>query len=131
MDVFSGELIFGGAYYGKKFCVSKWVGLDNKNNLKHYENSLKQLKTASTNSPWAYIREGLLLEGFLRLRFGGLVFGRAYFWGYYYRNFTVFWQHQQLQKLSKALVSQLVNTEGFARIHWPVQFRNFRLNDRT
>ena len=34
----------------------------------------------STNSPWAYIREGLLSEGFLRLRFGGLIFRRAYFW---------------------------------------------------
>ena len=37
--------------------------------------NLKQLKTASTNRPWAYIREGLLSEGFLRLRFGGLIFG--------------------------------------------------------
>ena len=46
-----------------------WV--DNKNSLEHYENSLKQLKTASTNSLWAYIREGLLSEGLLRLRFGG------------------------------------------------------------
>ena len=71
LGLFSGKLIFGVAYYFKKFCVSKWVGLDN--------------KTASTNSPWAYIREGLLSEGFLRLRFGGFIFGRAYFflggWG--------------------------------------------------
>ena len=37
------------------------------------------MKTASTNSPWAYIWEGLLSEGYLRLRFGGLIFGRAYF----------------------------------------------------
>ena len=71
----SGELIFGGAYYWKECCVSKRVGLDN--------------KTASTNSPWAYIWEGLLSEGFLRLRFGGLIFGRAYFGGACYRNFTV------------------------------------------
>ena len=71
LGLFSGELIFGGAYYWKEFCVSNWVGLDN--------------KTASTNSPWAYIWEGLLSEGFLRLRFGGLIFGRAY-----YQNFTVF-----------------------------------------
>ena len=34
------------------------------------------------DSPWAYIREGLLPEGYLRLRFGGLIFGGAY-----YRNF--------------------------------------------
>ena len=40
---FSGEVIVGGAYYWKEFCVSKWVGLDNKNSVKHYENSLKQL----------------------------------------------------------------------------------------
>ena len=39
------------------------------------------IKTASTNSPWAYIREGLLSEGYLHLRFGGLIFGRAYLWG--------------------------------------------------
>ena len=43
LGLFSGELIFGGAYYWREFCVSKWVGLDNKNSLKHYENSLKQL----------------------------------------------------------------------------------------
>ena len=39
------------------------------------------IKTANTNSPWAYIREGLLSEGYLRLKFGGLIFGRAYFRG--------------------------------------------------
>ena len=56
------------------------------------------IKTANTISPRAYIREGLLSEVYLRLRFvffffggggglfsGGLIFGRAY-----YRNFTVF-----------------------------------------
>ena len=52
------------------------------------------VKTAGTNSSWAYIREGLLSEGYLRLRFGGLIFGRVYFFfgggGAYYRNFTVF-----------------------------------------
>ena len=37
------------------------------------------MKTASTNCPWAYIREGLLSEGYLRLRFGGLIFGRTSF----------------------------------------------------
>ena len=79
LGLFSGELIFGGAYYWKEFCVSKWVGLVNKNSVKHLENSLNQLKTASTNSSWAYIREGLLSEGYLRLRFGGLIFDRVYF----------------------------------------------------
>ena len=80
MGLFLGELIIGGAYYWKEFCVSKWVGLVNKSSLKYYDNSLKQLKTASTKSLWAYIREGLLSEGYLRLRCGGLIFGWAYFW---------------------------------------------------
>ena len=43
LSLSSGELTFGGAFYWKGFCVSKWVELDNKNSLKHYENSLKQL----------------------------------------------------------------------------------------
>ena len=88
---FFAGLIFGGAYfrgacYWKEFCISKWVGLDNKNRLKHYVKSLKQLKTVSTNSPWGYIREGLssvirrifaseILEAYFRQDF--LVF----FWG--------------------------------------------------
>ena len=29
------------------------------------------IKRGSTNSPWACIREGLLAEGYLHLRFGG------------------------------------------------------------
>ena len=28
-----------------------------------------------------YSGGGLLSEGYLRLRFGGLIFGRAFFWG--------------------------------------------------
>ena len=60
------ELIFIGAYYWKEICVSKWVGLDNKNSIKHYENSLKQLA----------------------LTIHGLIFGRAYYqkdWGAYFQ----------------------------------------------
>ena len=49
LGLFSGELIFGGACYRKEFCVSKWCGLS--------------IKTASSNSLWAYIREGLLSIG--------------------------------------------------------------------
>ena len=43
------------------------------------QNSLKQL-TLLANSPWVYIREGLLSEGYLRLRFRRLIFRMAYFW---------------------------------------------------
>ena len=39
----------------------------------------------STSPRGAYIWRGHLTEGFLRYRFGGLLFGGAYF-----RNFTVF-----------------------------------------
>ena len=56
------------------------------------------IKTASTNSPWAYIREGLLSEGYLCLRFGGLICRRAYFFflggggGSHYWNFKAFYR---------------------------------------
>ena len=53
LGLFSGRLIFGGAYYRNEFRASKLVGFDDKNIL------------------WAYIREGLLSGGYLRLRFGG------------------------------------------------------------
>ena len=79
---FFAGFISGGAYCWREFCVSKWVRLDNKNSLKHQEYGQK---TAHPNSPWAYIQEGLLSEGYLLLRFGGLIFGRAY-----YRNFVVY-----------------------------------------
>ena len=75
LGLFSGELMFGGAYYWKEFCVLKWVGLDSKNSSTNKDNSLKQLRTSNPNSPWAYSREGLLSEGYLR-------------WAYY-GNFTV------------------------------------------
>ena len=31
LGLFLGELNFGGAYYWREFCISKWVGLDNNN----------------------------------------------------------------------------------------------------
>ena len=92
LGLFLGELICGLAYYWKEFCISKLVGSDNKNSIKHYENSLKTLKTSNPNSPWAYIQEGLLSNGFLHLRFWGLIFGTTYLFlggGSCYRNFTV------------------------------------------
>ena len=109
LGLFSVEPIFGGAYYWKGFCVSQWVGRDNKNSLKHYENSLKQLALTVRGLIFgrAYYRraflrlrfEGLIFgrayyrRAFLRLRFGALIFGRAYYrndfvseiWGAYIR----------------------------------------------
>ena len=68
LGLFLGELIFGGAYYWKELRVSKWVGLDDENSLKHHE-----------NSPWAYNYSGGLIisGGYTRLRFGGLLFGQG------------------------------------------------------
>ena len=51
--------------------------LDDKNTLKHKDNSPKQLKIATSNGPWACTWKGLLSERYLRLRFRGLIFGRA------------------------------------------------------
>ena len=51
--------LFSGELNSKEFCVSKWVGLVNKNSVKHQDNSLKQLKE-------------------LALVVRGLIFGRAY-----------------------------------------------------
>ena len=38
-------------------------------------------KTANIHSPWAYIREGLLSEGYFRLRFWGLFREVLFFFG--------------------------------------------------
>ena len=77
---------------GRNFAFQNGLG----STLKTAKTLRKQYKTASTNSSWTYNREGLLSEGRLRLRFGGLIFGRVFFLGgeagvgAYYRNFTVF-----------------------------------------
>ena len=102
LGFFWGELIFGRAYYWREFCISKWDGLDNKNSWKHQNNSLRWLKTSNHNSPWAYIQVGLLLQGYLHLRFGGGG-GEAYFQreGAIFRvacywNFMVSWVQGQM-----------------------------------
>ena len=59
--------MFGGAGYWREFGISKWVELDNKNSLEHKDNTVKQLKTANSNSLSAFWgREGLLSGGYLR-----------------------------------------------------------------
>ena len=79
LGLFSRELIFGGAYYWTKFGVSKWVGFDDKNGLKHEDNSLKQL-TLKVHGLTVYLGGLIIGRINLRLKFGGLIFGRAYFW---------------------------------------------------
>ena len=79
---FRGSLFSKGLNIGRNFAFQNGLGLTIKTAEQHYQSSLKQLKTASINSPWAYILEGLLSEGFLRLRLEGLIFGAgggAYF----------------------------------------------------
>ena len=79
---FRGSLFLEGLIIGGNFAFQNGLDLT--------------IKTASTNSPWAYIREGLLSEVYLRLRFGGAYFreGLFFFGGWaYYRNFTVFYMN--------------------------------------
>ena len=54
------------------------------------------VKTAGTNSPWAYIREGLLSQRIFASEIWGTYFREGLFWGgggggAYYQNFTVPW----------------------------------------
>ena len=67
---FLGGFIFGGAYLRR--------GLLLEGTSFAFQNRL-DLTITTTNSilscPWAYILEGLLWEGYLRLRFGGLFSG--------------------------------------------------------
>ena len=67
MAYFPGSLISKGLIIGGgNYAFQKGLGLT--------------IKTVTSNSPWASIREGLLSEGYLRFRFRGLIFARAYFW---------------------------------------------------
>ena len=80
LGLFSGELIFGGAYYWKEFCISKWVGLDN--------------KTTSTNSPMGLYLGGLIIRRIFVSEIWGAYFREGLFWGWggggaYYQNFMV------------------------------------------
>ena len=49
----------------------------------------------STSPRGAYIWRGDLTEGFLRYRFGGLIFGGANTWRGLFRNFTVYKDFRQ------------------------------------
>ena len=59
----------------RKFAFQNEFGFSIKTYKNTNDNSQKQLKTANSNSPWAYSQEGLLSEGYLCLRFKG---GGAY-----------------------------------------------------
>ena len=70
---------------GANFAFQNRWGLTIKSSSKHQENSLKKLKTSNPNSLMGLYLGGLFLkilsERYLHLKFGGLIFGRAYFWG--------------------------------------------------
>ena len=67
---FRGSLFSEGLIIGKNFAFQNDLGLTIKTGNPN----------RSPNSPWAHIRDGLLSEGFLRLRFGGL-FSGGLSWG--------------------------------------------------
>ena len=58
------------------------MGLAIKTAYSTKDNSQKQLKTAHPNNPWAYFREGLLLEGYnvTASEIWGLIVISAYIW---------------------------------------------------
>ena len=62
---FQGEIIIGGGGGGGGICISKWVGLDNKNSLKHYDNSLTQpnLTVHGLKKPGGFLRSPRQVDG--------------------------------------------------------------------
>ena len=77
LGLFSGSLFSEGLVIGRNFAFQNGLG-STKNSLKHKDNSLKQLKTANPNSPWAYTWGG-----------GGGYYRKDIFvseiWGVYFR----------------------------------------------
>ena len=79
---FRGSLFSKGLVVGRNFAFRNGFGLSIKTAKTTTITALKLLETATdSNSPWAYIREGLLSEGYLRLRIRGLIFERVFFGG--------------------------------------------------
>ena len=77
------ELIFGGAYLRREICVSKSIGLALwvEVNLPFLLCFTLYLRTNfQVQAPGGLIWRGDLTEGFLRYRFGGLIFGGSYTW---------------------------------------------------
>ena len=106
---FRGNLFSEGLIIGRNFAFQNGLGLT--------------IKTASTNSPWVYIRDCLLSEGYLRLRFGGLIFGRAFFFffeggGAYCRNFTVLRKYPKTTNpySAWAYIREGLLSEGYLRL---------------
>ena len=95
--------IFGGASVRREVCVSKSIGL-----ACSWEGNLPFLlcfyfvfegkfQVQAPLPRGGLYSEGRFNGGFLRYDFWGHVFGGAYTWRAYFRNFTVF--HPQTQKL--------------------------------
>ena len=80
MDLFLGGLTFGGAYYWREICVSKWLWIKNKTKQKENqpknteETTFKLLQKLAATVPGP-ILEGLLSENFMCKRLEGLIFG--------------------------------------------------------
>ena len=77
-------LIFGGAYLRREICVSKstWASLTVGSKFIVFALFYFEFEGnfPSTSPQGAYIWRGDLTEGFLRYRFGGLIFGGTYTW---------------------------------------------------
>ena len=131
MSLFSEGLIIG-----RNFAFQNGFGLSIKTAINTKDNNVKQLKTAKTNSPWAYIWEGLLSGGYLQLRFGG-----AYFWedfflgGGYYQNFTWYikyvWNELDisLKRSSEMLISAIYKCFTLLACHYTTTTNNNNNNN--
>ena len=78
-------LIFGGAHLWREICVYKSIGLAlyivrKKFTVFTLYYFVFEGNFPSTSPQGAYIWKGDLMEGFLRHRFGGLIYGGAYTW---------------------------------------------------
>ena len=79
-----GRLFSDGLVIGRNFAFQNKLSLT----IKTTKNT--QI-TASINSSWAYIREDVLSEGYLRLRFGGLTLFYLFIYFYLFIIFFFFW----------------------------------------
>ena len=93
LGLFSGELIIGGANYWRKFCVSKWFGLDNENSLNHQGKQPKTGKKKLTLTVHGLVWGGgggggrggpggrlSVIGRIFASEIWGLIFWRVYFW---------------------------------------------------
>ena len=103
--------IFGGAYVRREICVLKSIGLacTGKDSYHFCVVSLCiRGQIPSTSSPGAYIRGSDLKEGFCLTILGGLYLEGLIYGEDYFRNFTVTYMIDILNKLNSTLIRRFL-----------------------